>query len=105
MQLREHSQAHLIFHVKLLEPYRVSQKESRRQRPPNPKPIDGEVNYVVRGIVESRRDNRKKGKPIEYFILWESYPNKKGIWETYDKLKGTAEEALQELRAKNANTD
>ena len=60
VQLPEVSQAHPTFHVQLLEPYRVSQEESRRTRPPTPKPIDGEVNYIVRDIVESRKDNRKK---------------------------------------------
>ena len=88
-----------------MEPYRVSREESRRKRPPTPEPIDGEVNYVVREIVENRRDNRKKGKPVEYFVLWEGYPDEEGTWEKYDKLKGTAEEALQEFRAKNLNAD
>ena len=91
--------------MQLLEPYRVSREESRRKRPPTREPIDGEVNYDVREIVESRRDNRKKGKPVEYVILWEGYPDEEGTWDTYDKLKGTAEEALQEFRAKNLNAD
>ena len=62
-ELPEGSQAHPTFHVQLLEPYRVSREESQRKRPPTPEPIDAEVNYVVRENVESRRDNRKKGKP------------------------------------------
>ena len=102
---RGHSQAHPTFHVQLLEPYRVSREESRRKRPPTLEPIDGEINYVVREIVESRRDNREKGKPVEYFVLWEGCPDEEGTWETYDKLRGTAEEALQEFRAKNPNAD
>ena len=64
VQLRERSQAHPTFHVQLLEPYQVSREESRRKRPPTTEPIDGEVNYVVREVVESQRDNWKKGKPI-----------------------------------------
>ena len=83
--------------MQLLEPYRVSREESRRKRPPTHEPIDEEVNYVVREIVESRRDNRKKGTPVEYFVLWEGYPYEEGTWETYDKLKGTAEEAYKSL--------
>ena len=105
VQLPEGSQAHPTFHVQLLEPYRVSREENRRKRPLTPKPIDGEVNYVVREIVESPRDNRKKGKPVEYFVLWEGYPYEEGTCETYDKLKGTAEESLQQFRAKNPNAD
>ena len=105
MQSPEGSQAHPTFHVYVLEPYRVSREESRRKRAPSPEPKDGEVNYVVREIVESRRVNRKGGKPVEYFILWEGYPDEEGTWEIYDTLKGTAEEALQEFRAKNPNAD
>ena len=105
VQLTEGSQAHPTFHVQLLELYQVSHEESRRQKPPTPDPIDGELNYVVREIVESRRDNRKKGKLIEHLVLWEGYPNEEGTWETYDKLQGTAEEALQEFRSRNLNAD
>ena len=105
VQLPKRSQAHPTFHVQLLEPYRVSREESRRQRPPTPEPIDGEVNYVVEEIVESCRNNRKKGKPIEYLVLWEGYPDEEGTWETYDKLKGTAEEALQEFQDRNPIAD
>ena len=53
VQLLEGSQAHPTFHVQLLEPYRVNREESRRKRPPTSEPIDGEVNYVVREVVES----------------------------------------------------
>ena len=105
VQLPEGSQAHPTFHVQLLEPYRVSREESRRHRPPTPEPIDGEVNYIVCEIVESRRSNKKKGKPIEYLVLWESYPDEEGTWETHDKLKGTAEEDLQEFRSRNPNAE
>ena len=105
VQLPEGSQQHPIFHVQLLEPYRVSREESQSERPPTPEPIDGEVNYVIPEIIESRRDNRKKEKPVEYFIIWEGYRDEEGTWETYDKLTGTEEEALQEFRAKNPNAD
>ena len=53
----------------------------------------------VKGII------RRKETSAEYFVLWEGYPNEEGTWETYDKLKGTKEEALQEFTAKNPNAD
>ena len=55
--------------------------------------------------VESRRNHREKGKPTEYRVLWEGYPDEEGTWETYDKVKGRAEEALQEFQGKNPNAD
>ena len=69
MQLREGSQAHSTFHVQLLEPYRLSHEVSRRQRPPTPEQIEGDVNYIVREIVESHKNNKKKRQPIEYLVL------------------------------------
>ena len=105
VQLPKGSQAHPPFHVQLLEPYRVSQEPSRRQRPPTPEPIEGEVNYTVCAIVDSRKVNRRKGKPTEYLVLWEGYPDEEGTWEKYENIQGTAEEALAEYRAKNPNAD
>ena len=69
VQLPVGSQAHPTFHVQLLELYRVTCEDSRRQRPPTPERIDGEVNYIVREIVESGRNNKNKGKPIKYLVL------------------------------------
>ena len=105
LQLLKGSQAHPTFHMQLWEPYLVIGEESHRRRHPTSKPIDGEVNYVLKEIVDSRRNNQKEGKPVEYFVLWEGYPHEEGTWETYNKVKGRAEEALQEFRAKNPNAD
>ena len=105
VQLPEGSQAHPTFHVKLLELYQVSWGPSRRQRPPTLEPIEGEVNYTVCAIVDSQKDNRRKGKPTEYLVLWEGYLNEEGMWEKYENIKRTAEEALAEYRAKNPNAD
>ena len=89
MQLQEGSQAQPTFHIPLLQPYRVSLEEHHRQRPQTLEPIDGEFNYIVREIVGSGKNNKKKEKPIQYLALWEGYPDAEGTWETDDKLKGT----------------
>ena len=101
VQLPTGSQAHPTFHVQLLDRYRTSSEPSRQQRPPSPEPIDGEENWVVRAIVDSRNNNRKKGKPTEYLVLWEGYPDEEATWEPYENMKGTADEALEEFKKKN----
>ena len=53
----------------MLECYRRSAEPTRQLEPPEPEPIDGEENWIVREIVDSRRNNRKKGKPTEYLVL------------------------------------
>ena len=81
--------------------YWRSAEPTRRLEPPEPEPIDGEDHWIVRQIVDSRRNNRKKGKPIEYLVLWEGYPDEEATWEPYENIKGTAEEALAAYWAKN----
>ena len=71
LQLPEGSRIHPTYHVQMLERYWRSVEPSRQLEPPEPEPLDGEENWIVREIVDSRRNNRKKGKPIEYLVLWE----------------------------------
>ena len=104
VQLPPGSLAHPTFNVQLIEPYRTSQEPSRQHRPPSPEPIDGEENWIVRAIVDSRKNNRKKGKPVEYLVLWEGYPDEEATWEPLENIQGTAEEALKAYRDKNPNT-
>ena len=101
LQLPEGSRAHPPYHGQMLEHYRRSAESTRQLEPPKPEPIDGEENWIVWEIVDSRRNNRKKGKPIEYLVLWEGYPYKEATWQPYENIKGTAEEALAAYRAKN----
>ena len=103
LQLPEGSRAHPTYNVQLLERYHWSAEPSWQLKPLEPEPIDGEENWVVWEIVDSQRNNRKKGKPTEYPILWEGDPNKEATWEPYKNIKGTAEEALEAYRGKNPN--
>jgi hypothetical protein len=59
--------------------------------------LEGEENWEVRNIVESRRNGRKRGRPVEYLVLWEGYPDEKATWEPYEHLAGTSEEKLKEF--------
>jgi len=62
--------------------------------------LEGEENWEVREIVESRRNGRKRGRPVEYLVLWEGYPDEEAIWEPYEYLKGTSEDRLKEFHRK-----
>ena len=94
LPLPEGSRAHPTYHVQMLERYWRSAEPTRQLKPPEPEPIDGEENWIVREIVDSQRNNRKKGKPIEYLVLCEVYPDEEATWEPDENIKGTAEEAL-----------
>ena len=86
---------HPVYHIGLLERYRDSEDPTRIQTVLEVEEIDGELNWEVRKIVNSRQNRRKKHNPIEYLVLWEGYPDEDGTWEVYDNLKGTADELLQ----------
>jgi hypothetical protein len=45
---------HLVFHVSLLEPYHMSTIPGRIHDPPPPIEIDGEHEYEVEDILDSR---------------------------------------------------
>ena len=47
----------------------------------------------------------KKGKPTEYLVLWEGYADKEAMWEPYENIKGTTEEALKAYRAKHLSVE
>ena len=95
LELSAKSAIHNVFHVSLLEPYRVNSNltpPTSTPQHPIPEIIAGEENWVVRGIVESRRNNRKRGQPVEYLVLWGGYPDEDTIWESWEHIQGTAEE-------------
>ena len=101
LKLPEGNRTDPTYHVHMLESYRRSAYPTRQLEPPQPESINGEENWVVREIVDSRRNNRKKRKPTEYLVLWESYTDEEATWEPYENIKGTAAEALAEYQAKN----
>ncbi|KAH0607133.1 uncharacterized protein H6S33_003121 [Morchella sextelata] len=83
---------HPVFHVSLLEPYRAPVDPERRVPLPEPEEIEGEQNWVVREVADSRVN--KKRRLVEYLVLWEGYENEDATWEPWEHLKKSAEEAL-----------
>ena len=86
---------HPVFHVSLLEPYRAPADPSRRAPPPEIEIIEGEENYVVREVADSRVNRQKK--KIEYLVLWDGYDNEDATWEPWEHLRHTAVEALRDF--------
>jgi len=100
LELPPNSRMHLVFHASLLEPYRKSKDPEREVQRLEMKILKGEENWEVREIVESRRNGRKRGKPVEYLVLWEGYPDEEATWEPYKHLRGTSEDRLKEFHRK-----
>jgi hypothetical protein len=92
-------QVHNVFHVSMLEPYRKSKVPGRHQSPPPPEEVEGEKNWEVE-LVANSRYNRKQ-KQVEYLVFWKGYPPEQASWEPYENLEGTAEESVREYHRRN----
>jgi hypothetical protein len=60
---------HPVFHVSLLDPYHQSQLSERRQPEPPPIEVDGELEYEVKEIL----DSKVMGRKLYYRVEWVGY--------------------------------
>ena len=78
-----------VFHVSLLEPYRVSVRAEREQPPRASEDIEGDLKWEVERIVKSEviTYTRKVGgrnrtfKELCYFVQWKGCAKDKNTWE------------------------
>jgi len=75
---------HPVFHVSLLEPYYTSNIPGRHQAPPPPIEIEGENEYEVNTILDSRVRRRR----LEYLVAWTGYEDQEDAvtWEPAKNL-------------------
>ena len=92
LELPPQMKIHPVFHINLLEPYRIPADSQRRIEPPEVEEIDGEENHVVREVADSRVNRSKK--KVEYLVLWEGYEQEDATWEPWEHLRNSAEKAL-----------
>jgi hypothetical protein len=78
---------HLVFDVFLLEPYHASTIPGRIHDPPPPIDVDGEDEYEVKDILDSRIPNCQ----FQYLIHWHGYDAKEHIWELIKNLSNPME--------------
>jgi Chromo (CHRromatin Organisation MOdifier) domain len=82
---------HNVFHVVLLEKAFPDKYPQRKSRPP-PIEIDGEKEYEVAAIL----DSRKRRGNVQYLVRWAGYGPEDDSWEPRHLLEG-ATEALAEF--------
>jgi hypothetical protein len=75
---------HPVFHVSLLEPYRENTIARRTSPPPLPVEVDGETEYEVAAILDSRVYRRR----LQYLVEWSGYENSAEAtsWEVAENL-------------------
>ena len=75
---------HPVFHVSLLEPYVENQFPNRTQPPPPPVVVDGELEYVVSEILDSRTNRGN----VQYLVDWKGYGPADRSWEPASHVEG-----------------
>jgi hypothetical protein len=94
LRLPDHLRAiHPVFHVFQLEPATLNTIPNCTQPPPPPIKVDGEIEYKIAAILDSKIDNRQKCRLL-YFVRWAGY---KGTDEEHSWLPATELEHAQEL--------
>jgi len=69
---------HNVFHIDLLIPYNETEAYGETYTQPPPELIDGEEEYEVEEIINSRRTGRNK--KLQYLVRWKGYPSSDNSW-------------------------
>ena len=69
---------HDVFHADLLTPYRETELHGPNFMRPPPDLIDGEEEYEIKEILQSRRHGR--GRKVQYLVKWKGYPDSENMW-------------------------
>jgi hypothetical protein len=83
---------HPVFHVSMLEPAPQNIIPNRTQPPPPPVEVEGELEYEISEILDSKVDNRRKCKLL-YLVRWAGYENsdEETSWLLADELDHASE--------------
>jgi hypothetical protein len=84
---------HPVFHVSQLEPAIPNEIPNRMQSPPPPVEVEGELEYEISEILDTKIDNRRRCKLL-YYVCWAGY---EGTDEETSWLPATELEHAQEL--------
>src|ERR1700738_260464 len=83
LELPTQMRVHPVFHVSLLEPYRESTLPGRVQEPPLPVEVEGELEYEVERILDSKIERRT----LKYLVDWVGCGPKERTWEPAENVK------------------
>ena len=88
-----------MFHVDLLTPYHETELHEPNFTKPPPDLIDGEEEYEIEEILQSRKFGR--GHKVQYLVKWKGYPDSENQWVDWEDVH--ANEALVDFKKKNPN--
>ena len=97
-----------VFHVSLLEPYKVSDRPNREPPPREPEYVEGDIEGDVEKIVKSEiitytrkvRRVAKEFKELRFFVKWAGCSEDENTWEPPAGLVN-AREMVEKFRGEN----
>jgi hypothetical protein len=92
---------HPVFHIDLLTPYQETIMHGPNFTRPTPELIDGEEEYSVEKILDSRRFSRRWR--LQYLVKWEGYLDSDNMW--VDKDDVFVEDKIQEFKSSNPKAE
>jgi RNase H-like domain found in reverse transcriptase/Reverse transcriptase (RNA-dependent DNA polymerase)/Integrase zinc binding domain/Chromo (CHRromatin Organisation MOdifier) domain len=80
---------HPVFHVSQLEPATPNPIPNRVQSPPPPVEVDGELEFEISEILDSKYNRRRRDCQLVYLVRWSGYENtpEETDWLVADELK------------------
>ena len=74
LRLPQHLQSiHPVFHVSQPKPHTTSTIPNRSEPPPPPITVDGELEYEIAEVLDSKIDNRRRTCKLLYLVRWSGY--------------------------------
>ena len=86
---------HPVFHVTLLQRHESDTIPGRSQKPAPPVTVDGELEYEVEAV----RDSRFRRGGLEYLVRWKGFSPSDDTWEPERNLMHTKEKVEEFHRA------
>jgi hypothetical protein len=95
---------HPVFHISQLEPHFPNPFPERTESPPPPVEIEGEPQYEIKSILDSRVDRRFKVK-LRYYVEWLGYEgtDEQFSWIGADDVQDFAPDYVAEFHRRYPN--
>ena len=86
---------HPVFHVCMLEPHHTSSIPNRTAEPPPPVEVEGELEYEIAEVLDSKLDRRRRCK-LQYLVKWRGYEgtDEETSWLPADELGNASDLVL-----------
>jgi hypothetical protein len=91
LKLPQTMKVHPVFHASKLLPFHLDEIAERNPPQPEGIEIEGQIEFVVEKVLDSRVVNTGWHKKMEYLVKWLGYDDSENTWEPPSRLKNSGE--------------